>query len=338
MTAKKTAPCPQPDALTECVQLVEKYVKTKDENELPPLRMQIAAILPEARKLCLEVGEVGEVEAAFQGLEAGLSKQDDTGWFTRHQKLREPHGRIACWENFRRRLLFLRALKQSTGDPIAAFVRFATEVLHLADDVCQWFPERQPTREELEGAAWFCCPKERGLFSEELAPRVTRDLHTTLYFRAVQASRERGEAPFAIPKLERLDKALKAVAGLLRKLCVSTSIIATPAGMELMEAVNEAVILVERKSKPKPLHSAEEACKRLGKEWATAKELGAIIARSDASIRSTVNRQLKKLGGHELGAFKSLNVRPFPTPGPGMPKQEYRIVGIWPLLVPEENS
>lgn len=85
-----------------------------------------------------------------------------------------------------------------------------------------------------------------------------------------------------------------------------------------------------------PVQTADEACRRLGKEWATARELSKLFCRTETSIRSAVNRHIRKLAGIEKGAFRELNLRSIPNPGPHMPEQEYRITGVWPLLFPDK--
>ncbi|MCK6486245.1 MAG: hypothetical protein L6R00_19155 [Phycisphaerae bacterium] len=93
-----------------------------------------------------------------------------------------------------------------------------------------------------------------------------------------------------------------------------------------------------RVQRRKSAGSAQAACKRLGKEWASIAEFTRLLSRSDSSIRSRIHRCLKRLDEKNKTAFEELNVRRLPSPQAGMPRQEYRIEGIWPLLFPNVRN
>lgn len=80
--------------------------------------------------------------------------------------------------------------------------------------------------------------------------------------------------------------------------------------------------------------TARAACKVLGREWASIKELSRLTRRSASAVRSRIWRVRNKMDEPRISAFDENDCREFPSPQTGMPRQEYRIEGVWPLLFP----
>lgn len=80
--------------------------------------------------------------------------------------------------------------------------------------------------------------------------------------------------------------------------------------------------------------TAKATCKSLRREWASIAELSTLIRRSPSAIRSLIWRKRNRMDEQQKAVFEEVNCRGLPTPKTGMPRQEYRIEGVWPLLFP----
>ncbi len=333
---------PPMDQLSECVRLVELYLQSGDPAERLDLGKQIGAAIPEAKRACTEIGEEADVAKVFSELSAGLAAVDDGDPIARRMRLIGPLGKIAAWRVHRDGLIRLRAWSTYAGDAVTAFVGFASDVLRLADHASCWFPGRDPgnadhylDRDGHPVAVWCTCPKESALLAKEIIPPIIKDIRQTLIARAMAEVRGRGEASFALPKLERTQRALTQLGA---DLCSGAGrcISRTSTWLELADAVNEAMLLTASPASGKrecePAKTAAEACTRLHKEWATIAELSTVMCCSESAIRSRISRSRQKKGAEGRGPILAADIHVIRDTRPGMPRVEYRIRGVWHIL------
>ena len=330
----KATEAPSRDILT----LLMAYEREKNTDALPELRDQILKALPEAMEACKRIAESAEVDDVFGEvvlqLEAGL----ELDRYERRLPLQGTTSKIAQWLRFDNRVQYLKALKTADGDPINHFVQFASVAFHLADDALTWFPEKDPfkyaewqVRNGIRTAAVWATPAERSVLSDVISPGGVIRFHETLFGRASQAARDRGEGGFALPKLERIEKGLKKLAEVLRD-SSQTSLFGMDIGQDLGEAICDAHVLVQISGKPQSVMSAEEAFVKNGRSFATVKELASLCGQSESAVRSCLHRAKKKPVESGEGLMAGLDDHDSPEPRPHSPRIEYRIHKVWPIL------
>lgn len=240
------------DALSECIALIDQFECATEQSALPDLRQRIERLLPAAESACLEVGEPDATVPAFRELISGLAGADDNHP-SRMRLLDRSHYQVAIRLKLRDGLRQLDASTESDHDPITAFVRFASDALNLAVDALHWFPDRS---RPVDG---MTCPKERRLLAEAISPREIRDFNQTMYARAAAEARRIGEAGFALPKLERIHKALQPLAGLVVE-GSEIGLFGTDIGFELARAVTDALVLTAKTTTPDELADGLSRC------------------------------------------------------------------------------
>jgi hypothetical protein len=310
--------------------LVDQFAFSKCVEDLPTLRTEILARIPDATDSSKSIADPGEVDRVFNDLRRKLDEGIQQDRYARSMAFREPLSRIAQWERLVHGIAQLRALQASEGDAITAFIRFATKALHLTNDALSWFPDVDAEQPE---ACWATAP-EREALASVVSPGGVTTFHETLYARAVASARERGEAPFALPKLERIEKGLTRLGEILRD-GSTTNLIGTDVGQEIGAAICHALVLIQvdsKKAHPLATNADEAVLLNGGRRNATVRELMALTGLTEYQIRGKVRRALNGELPEGVDFPKSDNVFLIANAGPGQPKTEYRITGIWPVL------
>ena len=191
------------------------FTKPDDRERVQALASNVLSALDDAKAEALEVGDNatddddsgGDVDRTFAAVRDGVPDLVETAVATKIQTLRDESSRIAQWNELRNRLRRIRACAadRTQGKQVRRYVEWCVRLLEAFRAASDFFPP------ERDGTG-LTERRERGVFRDEVLPRYIPNLDDTLYGRALSEESEPRLRGYALPKLERLQKALKAAA------------------------------------------------------------------------------------------------------------------------------
>lgn len=224
--------------------LLDAFERCHCASDLPSIRDQVVAAMPEAKEACLKVAQPDAVDATLEAIAGVMAAaiEADMGAVERVTAMQSARRMLAPWMHLSRLVCRLQAPDSKAGDPIAAFVRHAI----VARDAAVYVVEAigaAPSSCDDESPG-YCVPHEWAVIADVIAPPVIQNVANTPFHRAMQAARRRGELQVALDLLTPIDKALSDLAQLLRTGDDAQSLFGSPFVQRLNDAISEAMVLV----------------------------------------------------------------------------------------------